>query len=109
MGNKIFIRIGFDVDIKTNLNEIHSLDLTFNLKETYHRFRKQNDTLLYMQISFNHPPTLFEDIPQSINHRLSENSSNKTIFNKTKKTFETALKTENFWTNYHTLASWIKK
>ena len=69
------------------------LDVTFNLTNgTYHPYKKPNDTLLYINTQSNHPPQVIKQVPTSINNRLSQNSSNEDIFNKSKGIYENALK-----------------
>ena len=94
---RIFKQIGFKIEIKTNLKEIDFLDVTFSLKkETHQPFRKENDELLYIHTSSNHPPPIIKQIPESIARRLSDNSSNETIFNSAKGEYETALQNSGF-------------
>ena len=76
---KIFKNAGFKAKIKTNLNIVYFLDVTFNLlDETYKPHKKPNDQLLYVNTSSN--------------HRLSNNSSNKQVFDMSKGEYEIALR-----------------
>ena len=44
---KIFIDIGFCIDIQTNFKEVDFLDVTLNLQNgTYRPYKKSNDKLL---------------------------------------------------------------
>ena len=59
---------------------------------THCPYKKPNDTLLYVHTSSNHPQQILKQLPKSINDRLSRNSSNKTIFEKSKLKYEEALR-----------------
>ena len=48
-----------------------------------------NDPLLYINISFNHPPQVIKHIPISLSKGLNKNSSSEEIFNETKSEYET--------------------
>ena len=69
------------------------LDVTFNLlDETYKPYKKPNDQLLYVNTSSNHPLQIIKQLPISINNRLSNNSSNKQVFDRSKGEYEKALR-----------------
>ena len=52
---KIFKEIGFKVDIKTNLEIVDFLDITFNLRNnSYKPYKKPNDVVLYINKNSNH-------------------------------------------------------
>ena len=51
---KIFKKIGFKIDIETNLKIVKFLDMTFNLiNGSYKSYKKPNDTLLYINKNSN--------------------------------------------------------
>ena len=53
---KIFKEIGFNIEIETNMKEVDFLDVTFNLTNgTYRPYKKENDKLMYINTSSNHP------------------------------------------------------
>ena len=52
---------------------------------------KPNNTPLYVHINSNHPPSIINNIPDSINKRLSNISSNETIFNNASPPYQEAL------------------
>ena len=90
---KLFKEIGFKIEIETNLKSVIFLDVTFNLtNRTYRLYRKPNDNLLYVHTSSNYPPQIIKHLPDSIEERLSNNSSNQQVFNSGKKEYEKALK-----------------
>ena len=84
--------LGFKIAIKINL-KINFLDVTLNLeKGTFEPFKKENDTAIYINTCSSHPPSIIKQIPISISHRLSENSSNINIFNSKKNIYNNVLK-----------------
>lgn len=86
---KILKEAEFKTEIKTNLNIDDFLDVTFNLTNgTYCPFKKPIDSLLYVKISYNHPPQVIKHLPISINKMLNKNPSSKQIFNETKSEYE---------------------
>ena len=90
---KIFKKAGFKIEIQTHLKIVNFLDVTFNLANgTYGPYKKANESLLYISTSSDHPPQVIKQISTSISERLSNNSSNKEIFNASKYEYETALK-----------------
>ena len=90
---KIFKDTGFDIEIETNLKQVNFLDITFDLdSDTYRPCKKPNDKLLYVNTSSNHPPQVIKQLPSSLSKRLSNNSSNETIFNEAKHDYENTLK-----------------
>ena len=77
----------------TGLKSVDFLDVTFNLtSETYKPYKKHNNELLYVNKQSNHPSTVLSQIPNSVNERLNNISSNETVFNEAKGEYERALK-----------------
>ena len=90
---EILKNAGFKIKIKTNLHIVDFLDITFNLLDgTYKPYKKPNDLLLYVNISSNHPPQIVKQLLISISKRLSNNSSNKQVFDMSKGEYEKALR-----------------
>ena len=90
---EIFKNAGFKIEIKTNLHIVDILDVTFNLLDgTYKPYKKLNDQLLYVNTSSNNPPQITKQLPISISNRLSNNSSNKQVFDISKGEYEKALR-----------------
>ena len=84
---------GFKIKIKTNLHIVDFLDITFNLLDgTYKPYKEPNDLLFYVNTSSNHPPQIIKQLLMSINNRLSNNSSNKQVFDMSKGEYEKALR-----------------
>ena len=70
------------LDIEVNKSVVNFLDLTLDLQSgLYTPYMKENDTILYVNRKSNHPPSILKNIPESINNRLTRNSSNQNIFN----------------------------
>ena len=95
--------IGINIIIENPSWKIDYLDLNFNLlNHTYYPFRKDNNKINYINSKSNHPPTILRQIPKMVETRLSNNSSNKNLFNKIKKDYNDALKNNgyNYEINY---------
>ena len=87
-----FKSIDLQIEIATNLPSVDFLDVTLNLKDgTFRPYKKPNDSLMYINTSSNHPPQVLKQLPTSIAERLSNNSSNETVFNSSKSCYEEAL------------------
>ena len=79
---KIFKNNGLSITIKTNIKTGVVLDIHFDLvKEIYQPYKKPNDDPLYINIKSNHPPSILQQLPNSISKRISEISSSQNIFN----------------------------
>ena len=90
---EIFKNAGFKIEIKTNLHIVDFLDVTFNLLNgMYKPYKEPNDQLLHVNTSSNHPPQIIKQLPTSISNRLSNNSSNKQVFEMSKGEYEKALR-----------------
>ena len=59
---------------------------------TYKPFQKPDNILQYIHTESNHPPNIIKQIPKIIETRLSNHSSNETIFLEAVKDYENALK-----------------
>ena len=91
--HRLFGEFGFKLDIQTDLKIADYLDVTLNLYNgTVSPFRKRNQDLRYVDRGSNHPKLVFKHIPKGIENRLSNNSSNKGIFERSKQEYEEALK-----------------
>ena len=57
------------------------LDVTLDLQTSiFKSYIKPGDKPLYVNAASNHPPSILKNIPIGVNKRLSENSSNKEVF-----------------------------
>ena len=87
---KIFLKIGFEIHIKTNFKIIAFLDMTFNLiNGSYKLFKKLIDTLLYINKNSKYPPQITNKLPEKINAKLC-------IFFASKEEYETASKNNGY-------------
>ena len=88
----MFKDIGFAIDVETKLKIPDFLDITFNLNNgTCRLYKKSNDLLSYTNKSSIHPPQIINQLPRTINERLSRNSFNEEVFNSSKHQFQKAL------------------
>ena len=85
-------KFGLSITLDTDLTVVDFLDVTFDLhNEKFHPFRKPNDQPLYIHKHSNHPPHVTQQLPNSINKRLSEISCDKESFDAFKADYEQAL------------------
>ena len=62
---------------------VNYLDVTFNLNDkTYKPYTKPNNEIKYVHKNSNHPPSVIQRIPLSLESRLSNLSFNKKYFKK---------------------------
>ena len=84
--------LGFQIEIETNLKEVNFLDVTFNLNPgLYKHYKKPNEQLLYVTTSSDHPPQVIKQLPNFINRKRIENSSNKAVFDASRNEYEEPL------------------
>ena len=89
--------LGFKSTIYTNLKTVNFLNITLNLTNcTYEPYKKDNNTLIYIHTSSNHPPSITKQIPKSISPRQSNNSSNIDILKKYKHIYDEVLKSSGY-------------
>ena len=68
-----FSSYGLKITIEANKKAVNFLDVTLNLSDgKYMAYTKPGNTPLYVNMKSNHPPRIIENIPKSINRRLSE-------------------------------------
>ena len=88
----LFKNESLGIAIDTNLIETDFLDVTFDLTSgKFFPYRKPNNTLLYINVKSNHPPSIIKELPKMINKRLSDLSCNKGEFDKAKPLYEKPL------------------
>ena len=79
---KIFKHNSLQITIEANKKVLDFLDITLNLRTAiYKPYKKSNSNLTYIQKQSNHPLSIIENLPKSLNKRLSTNSKNALIFN----------------------------
>ena len=71
---------------------INYLDVTLNLNNSnYKPYHKSDNEILYIHKDSNLPPCIIIQLPTSIEKRISNLSSNETIFNESKEIYQNAL------------------
>ena len=86
--------------IECNKKIVDYLDVTLNLNNgTYKPYCKPDNKIQYINIESNHPPNIINQIPKTIEKRLSDLSSNETIFNAAVPIYQKALKDSGYKTN----------
>ena len=89
---KIFRDNDLKITVEANLSKVNFLDVTLDLKNGKHSpYTKEGNTPLYVHKQSNHPPSILRNIPESINRRLSEISSDKDCFDNAKDPYQDAL------------------
>ena len=87
-----FKQFGLQITATANTKVTDFLDVTFDLPKREHRpYTKPGNKHLYVHVDSNHPPIITKIIPQSIETRLSNISSNQKIFEDAKPEYEKAL------------------
>ena len=88
----IFTKNNLRIRIDANKKSINFLDITLDLATgTYSPYMKPNNTPLYVHKDSNHPPSVINNIPESINKWLSNISSNQNIFEDATNIYQEAL------------------
>ena len=89
---KIFQENGFRIKVAVNAKNVNFLDVNFDLStSTYRPYMKDNEKPIYVHKNSNHPKKILENIPKSVNLRLSKISSDKNVFDLTKGPYQEAL------------------
>ena len=72
---------------------VNFLDVDFNLETGLYRpYMKPNDTPTYVHKDSNHPKSILNNIPLSVNRRLSSISANEDVFNSAIPPYQEALR-----------------
>ena len=88
----IFRKYGLKITVEANIKTADYLDITLNLTtEEYYPYMKAGNAPLYVHSKSNHPPTILKNLPESVNKRLSELSSNENVFDRSKPVYQQAL------------------
>ena len=94
---QIFAQNNLRITIEANKKIVNFLDVTLDL--TTGRFKpylKPATTPLYVHSKSNHPPNIIRNIPEAINKRLSEISSDEDAFNEAAPPYQEALRTSGY-------------
>ena len=90
---QVFKENGLSITIDMGPKRAEFLDVILDLnEETYGPNRKPNSQPRYIHVQSNHPRTVINQVPKSINKRLSKISSCKSKFDSCKGDYESALK-----------------
>ena len=93
---RMFNEHGMKITIEANKKVVNFLDITLDLTTgTYRPYNKDSNPPAYIHRRSNHPPRIIQNVPKSINKRLSELSANATIFNEATPTYQEALDKSN--------------
>ena len=77
---------------EANRIEVNFLDVTMNLAtESYKPYHKPGETIKYVHVDSNHPPSIIRNIPLGVNRRLSDISSSQAIFEAAAPPYQEAL------------------
>ena len=69
----IFKSFDLQIEIAIGLPSVDFLDVTLDLKSNSFRpYKKPNDSLLYVNMSSNHPPQILKNLPDAITERQEE-------------------------------------
>ena len=98
---KIFQECCLSIVCKTNLTNVHFLDIHFGMKqETQTPYRKPNNDTIYIQKHPNLQQSILKDLPKSISKRISDAYSNEKIFNNHIPIYQPALKNNGLSNNF---------
>ena len=89
----IFKEYGLKTTFTANVKNVNFLDINLDLEEDIFRpYMKPNDQPLYVHCESNHPKSILENIPRSVNRRLSQISSSQEVFDLAVGPYQEALK-----------------
>jgi len=98
---KYFKDNGLDIIIQCNMHTVDYLDVTLNLNDSsYKPYHKPDNETNYVHKDSNHPPNIIKQIPIVIETRLSNLSSNETIFKQAIPYYENVLKRSGYNHNF---------
>ncbi|KAK3749995.1 hypothetical protein QZH41_000415 [Actinostola sp. cb2023] len=90
---KVFADNDLRITIEANKKVVNFLDVTLDLNtEKYKPYAKPTNIPLYVHSKSNHPPNIIKNIPESINRRLSDISSDEDVFNEAAPVYQEALR-----------------
>ena len=82
-----------NITAEANKKNVNFLDVNLDLNTGLYRpYMKPNDVPTYVHKDSNHPKAILENIPHSVNRRLSTISSNSDVFKQAIPPFQEALK-----------------
>ena len=78
---KTFQDFGLEIVAESNFRIVNYLDVILNFNNgSFKPYHKPDDIAQYLNKKSNHPPSIINHLPASIEKRLSNNSSDKKIF-----------------------------
>ena len=81
-----------NITAKVNATNVNFLDINLDLQRNiYKPYKKANETPVYVHRDSNHPKSILENIPKSVNMRLSKISSSKEVFDSAVPPYQEAL------------------
>ena len=90
---KIFARNDLRITIEANKKIVNFLDVTLDLNTgKFKPYSKPTTTPLYVHSKSNHPPNIIRNIPEAINRRLCDISSDEDVFNEAAPLYQEALR-----------------
>ena len=90
---RIFANNNLRITIEANKKIVNFLDVTLDLTtERFKPYSKPATTPLYVHCKSNHPPNIIRNIPEGINKRLSEISSDEDASNEAAPSYQEALR-----------------
>lgn len=94
---KHFKELGFQITTNIRIKVVNFLDTTLNLDNGSHKpFRKETNPPCYINTKSCHPANVIKQLPNMIENRVSELSSNQTIFRAEKEMYDKALKASGY-------------
>ena len=81
----MFNRFDLEITIDSNLVKINFLDVQLGLRnDTYASYRKPDFQGTYVNVKSNYPRYVVNQVPKSINKRLTTTSKNKSSYSRAK-------------------------
>ena len=94
---KVFSDNNLKITIEANKKCVNYLDITLDLRSSsYKPFMKPGNAPVYVTYNSNHPPSILRGIPDAINKRLSNISSDKRSFDSAAPPYQEALRKSGF-------------
>ncbi len=94
---KVFSDNNLKIHIEANKKCVNYLDITLNLRSSsYKPYMKPGNTPLCVNHQSNHPPSLLRGIPDAINKRLTNISSDTQSFDSTAPPYQATLRKSGF-------------
>ena len=97
---KIFAKNELKITVEANKKVVNFLDVAFGLNTgKFKPYWKPTNTPLYVHNKSNHPRSRIRNIPESVNRRLSEISSDEEVFNEAATPYQEVLRKSGYTYN----------